>query len=217
MASDLAFNFIEPFFGREKSPRIFFPVSEHERNAADEHLRSDGMKHSERFIVIAPAADAGMKPWSAEKFAKTAKELMRIYEMPVILAGHEKSRKYAEKVKTLIGGGNVFNYCGSGTGETVALLKKAGLLITGNLDYIHLAGAADCPVVAVFGPGNPYRYGPAGTKNIVVHSSLGCFPCNAVKRCRRRFQCLEKIKTDQVLKAAMLIIDKKEQPLLFDF
>ncbi len=215
MESDLALNFIEPFFGRESNPRIYFPVNGRGRNAVEEHLKNDGVKISERFIVIAPGSDAEKKSWPAENFAKTVKELIGIYETPVILAGPGKIKNYAEKLKTLIGG-SVYNYFGMDIRETAALLDRAVLLITDSPYYMHLAGAADCPVVAVFGPGNPYRYGPVGTKNIVVHSGLECFPCNAKKRCRRRFRCFEKIKTEQVVKAAMLIMDEKEQPLLFD-
>ncbi|MBN1445565.1 MAG: glycosyltransferase family 9 protein [Candidatus Omnitrophica bacterium] len=216
MESDLALNFIEPFFGRDDAPRVFFPVTARDRDSAAERLKNDGVKSSERFIVIAPGADAGRKPWPAEKFAKAAKELMEIYGTTVILAGPEKSRRYSEKIKALIGGGHVYNYSGAGMKETAALMDRADLLITGSLDYMHLAGAAKCPVVAIFGPGNPYRYGPVGTKNIVVHSNLECFPCRAKKYCRRNFLCLEKIKPEQVLKAAMLIMDEKEQPLLFN-
>lgn len=52
-----------------------------------------------------------------------------------------------------------------------AWLKRCHLFITNDTGLMHFAAALRIPTVALFGPENPYRYGPWGTfpKNILKH------------------------------------------------
>ena len=45
------------------------------------------------------------------------------------------------------------------------------MLIGGDTGPMHLASALGVPVVGIFGPTNPARNGPFGTRNIVLRSS----------------------------------------------
>src|SRR5579872_1540998 len=56
--------------------------------------------------------------------------------------------------------------------ELIALARRARLFIGGDTGPMHLAAALRVPVVAIFGPTNPARNGPYGTRNIVLRSSL---------------------------------------------
>jgi hypothetical protein len=55
-----------------------------------------------------------------------------------------------------------------------AVLQAADLLVTGDTGPMHLASALDVPVVAVFGPSDPARWGPASARARVVRVSLPC-------------------------------------------
>lgn len=100
--------------------------------------------------------------------------------------------------------------------DLAALFKRADLLVTDNSAHMQLASATKCPVAAIFGPANPYRFGSVETKNIIVHSDLVCFPCKVRKRCRKNFACFERISSYEVVKASLLLLDGTKQPLLFD-
>ncbi len=211
-------NFLEPYFGKENDIHLFFPVSKKERDAIDERLRMLGIKNSDIRVVLNPGAGGTEKRWAKENFIELAKELLKTYvDIKIFLTGTDEQRQLCTQVEEGINSKNVYNLAGKTTlQELAALLEKTDLIITNDSGTMHMASAVKCPVVAIFGPSNPYRYGPIGTRNIVVHSNLDCFPCKKEKWCRKDFLCLKKISVEQVLRSAMLILDEKEQPLLFD-
>ncbi|MGH9642623.1 MAG: glycosyltransferase family 9 protein, partial [Terriglobales bacterium] len=55
--------------------------------------------------------------------------------------------------------------------ELISLTRRASLLIGGDTGPMHLAAALKVPVVAIFGPTNPARNGPFGTRSIVLRSA----------------------------------------------
>ena len=54
--------------------------------------------------------------------------------------------------------------------ELIALTRRARLFIGGDTGPMHLAAALGIPVVAIFGPTNPVRNGPFGTRNIILRN-----------------------------------------------
>jgi heptosyltransferase-1 len=55
--------------------------------------------------------------------------------------------------------------------ELIALTRRARLFIGGDTGPMHMAAAFQIPVVAIFGPTNPSRNGPVGTRSIVLRSA----------------------------------------------
>src|SRR5205823_2538969 len=55
-------------------------------------------------------------------------------------------------------------------GQLIALVRKARLFIGGDTGPVHLAAAMGVNVVAIYGPTNPARNGPYGSKSIVLRS-----------------------------------------------
>jgi heptosyltransferase-1 len=53
----------------------------------------------------------------------------------------------------------------------IAMTRRARLFIGGDTGPMHLSAALGVPVVGIFGPTNPARNGPFGTRNIVLRSS----------------------------------------------
>ena len=92
-----------------------------------------------------------------------------------------------------------------------ALLARADLLITGDTGPMHLASAVGTPIVAVFGPSDPGRYAPSGSRDRVVRIDLPCAPCNRIRlppsRCVGHTpDCLAGISADQVFDAAVAVL-----------
>jgi heptosyltransferase-3 len=105
--------------------------------------------------------------------------------------------------------------------ENVALLKKARVYVGPDTSTTHLAAAAGCPTVALFGPTDPRVWGPfpvgglsepwaaSGTiqnrGNVwIVQNPLPCLPCT-FEGCERRIDgpsiCLDELRPEQVLAA----------------
>jgi heptosyltransferase-1 len=55
--------------------------------------------------------------------------------------------------------------------ELIALTRRARLFVGGDTGPMHLAAALAVPVVAIFGPTDPARNGPYGTRSIVLRNS----------------------------------------------
>ncbi|MCM8829854.1 MAG: glycosyltransferase family 9 protein [Candidatus Omnitrophica bacterium] len=211
-------NFLVPFFGNAMGNiSLYFPVSKKDRNDLEIFLKTIGIKPVDRIVVFNPGGRE-KKRLSEEKFAEIGKTLIKRYDsLKIIIVGADYEEKIGEKIKELIGSDNVFNLSGKTTlKQLAALLGRASLMITNDTETLHLASAIHCPTVAIFGPTSPYRYGPIGTKNIIIHSDIPCFPCNEKRRCRKDYLCMKQISSEEVIKAAMLLLDEKEQPLLFD-
>jgi len=54
--------------------------------------------------------------------------------------------------------------------ELIALTRRARLFIGGDTGPMHLAAALNVPVVGIFGPTDPARNGPYGTRSIVLRN-----------------------------------------------
>jgi heptosyltransferase-1 len=75
---------------------------------------------------------------------------------------------------------------------------------------MHLAAALKIPVVAIFGPTNPARNGPFGTRSIVLRSAISQTDHT---RHREPEQGLLEITVDEVVSAARrLLRDRSAEP-----
>jgi ADP-heptose:LPS heptosyltransferase len=87
-----------------------------------------------------------------------------------------------------------------------ALLARFDVFVTGDTGPMHLAAAVGTPVVALFGPADPRRYGPLTDRKRVVRVDLPCSPCGLVRlppvRCRGHVpDCMDGITVEAVVAA----------------
>ena len=54
--------------------------------------------------------------------------------------------------------------------ELIALTRRAKVFVGGDTGPLHLAAALKVPVVAIFGPTDPARNGPYGTRSFVLRN-----------------------------------------------
>src|SRR6476620_5366414 len=90
---------------------------------------------------------------------------------------------------------------------TAAIVQQLDVLVTGDTGPMHLAAAVGTPIVAIFGPSDPRRYGPLSKRARVITADLWCRPCNRVRippaRCSAGVpDCLNFIGVDTVVGAA---------------
>lgn len=118
-----------------------------------------------RFVLIAPTAGWGAKQWPAERFGAVAAALgARGYGTLVNAAGEEDP--IARSVVAASGG-----YAAAAAGDLpflIALTRRAEVVIAGDTGPLHLAAALRRPVAALFGPTDPTRNGPYGTRAKVI-------------------------------------------------
>jgi heptosyltransferase I len=120
------------------------------------------------FVILNPGAGWGAKMWPAERYGQVAKELAKGGLSSLVNYGPGED-DLAAAVEGASDGAARRISCS--VSELIALTRRARLLIGGDTGPLHLAAALKIPVVAIFGPTNPARNGPFGTRSSVLRSS----------------------------------------------
>src|SRR5262249_11854557 len=82
-----------------------------------------------------------------------------------------------------------------------ALLSRCDLFIGNDSGAMHVAAAVGLPVVAVFGPTDPYGTAPVTSKCTVVQDRPYCSPC-FLRRCPTDHRCMKSVTSEMVGAAA---------------
>jgi heptosyltransferase I len=119
------------------------------------------------FAIINPGAGWGAKRWPAERYGQVAQCLAQRGIRSIINYGPEE-QTLADTVQDASCGTALAWKCS--LSQLIALTRRARLFIGGDTGPMHLAAAVQVPVVAIFGPTDPARNGPYGTRNIVLRN-----------------------------------------------
>lgn len=121
------------------------------------------------FVLLNPGAGWGAKQWPPERYGEVAKSLAQ-EGLPALVNFGPGEENLAQAVESASGGCAKPISCS--ISQLVALTRRARLFIGGDTGPLHLAAALGIPVVAIFGPTNPARNGPFGSRSVALrHSS----------------------------------------------
>ena len=118
--------------------------------------------------LLNPGAGWGAKRWPAERYAAVARGLAERGFFVVVNAGPGEG-ELAETIRAQSGGVALPATCS--LGQLVALTRRVSLAVAGDTGPLHLACALGKPVVGIFGPTDPARNGPFGTRFRVLRSA----------------------------------------------
>jgi len=158
------------------------------------------------------------KQWHLDRFAAVARDLARGRGATIVLTGSAADRPMVDEVARALEGVHVIDAAGDIDLPTLAaVLADLDLLVTSDTGPMHLAGAMHTPVVALFGPSHPERYGPLAMQQRVIRVDLPCSPCGQVRlppaRCRGHVpDCMDGITVDAVVRAAHDLLDAQRPP-----
>ena len=120
---------------------------------------------------------------------------------PLLLWGTEEERSVAERIRKQT---DVAMAPFLTVRETIALLSKATLLVSGDTFALQAACALGVPVVGLFGPTNPKRNGPFRAHDGVLYHEITCSRC--YKHDCESMDCMKLITPEEVaekVRAAM--------------
>jgi heptosyltransferase-1 len=147
-------------------------------------------------ILINPGAGWGAKRWPVERYAAVAEALIERGCRVLVNAGPGEE-PLAEVIFRQTGGEATPLACT--VAQLIALTRRIGLVIAGDTGPLHLACALGRPVVGIYGPTDPSRNGPFGTRFKVLRSPES-------RRDHSRYEAPEAglltIQPDDVLRAA---------------
>ncbi len=119
--------------------------------------------------LLNPGAGWGAKRWPPERYAAVAAALAaRGFSVLVNVGPSEESM--AATIHTESGGAATPVTCT--LAQLIALTRRVALVIAGDTGPLHLACALARPVIGIYGPTDPARNGPYGTRFRVLRSPL---------------------------------------------
>lgn len=178
-------------------PRVEFPRDHDAQRRVDQRLAEEGI---DRFAILNPGAGWGAKRWPAERYGLVARELAAGGFHCIVNSGPGEEAMAREVEAASRGSATAMK---TSISELIALTRRARLFIGGDTGPMHLAAAMQIPVVAIFGPTDPARNGPYGTRSIVLRSSA-----SATSHSRREQpeMGLMEIAVEEVVKAALSVL-----------
>jgi heptosyltransferase-1 len=146
----------------KKPPRVEFPSDD----AAERRIERTLVGVSD-FAILNPGAGWGAKRWPAERYGQVARALAASGVRSILNCGPGEESLAREAEAASEGAATTIRCSIS---ELIALTRRAGVFIGGDTGPLHLAAALQVPVVAIFGPTDPARNGPYGTRSVVLRN-----------------------------------------------
>lgn len=152
------------------------------------------------FAILNPGAGWGAKQWPPDRYAEVARALGKDGTRSLINfgPGEESLAKIVEDKAE--GHAIAAQFTIS---ELIAVTRRASLFIGGDTGPLHLAAALKVPMVALFGPTDPARTGPYGTRSIVLRDPSSI---TSHKRNRETEAGLKNITAEQVIAASRQLL-----------
>lgn len=120
-----------------------------------------------RWLALGPGAKWSAKIWPAERFAELQRSVPDLFDAAIIL-GSPGDIDYARAVERELQVPTL-NLAGQTTIlEDCAVLQHSAALVGNDSGLGHLAVALGVPTVTVFGPTDPKRYRPWGSRSVCV-------------------------------------------------
>lgn len=130
------------------------------------------LRAAHRILAIGPGATRLGKTWPAERFGELASRLTgpggAIEGALIVPVGGSMDTEAAGVIARSAASGQVVDLTGADLLTTGALLARSTLFVGNDSGMMHLAAAAGCPTLGLFGPTDERLYGPWGTRTAVV-------------------------------------------------
>ena len=183
-------------------PRVEFPRDPAAERCIQERLAQQGIRE---YAILNPGAGWGAKRWPAARYGEVARQLFADGLCPVINYGPGEDHLIEEVATASEGAARPMKLSIS---ELIALTRGAKLFVGGDTGPMHLAAALQVPVVAIFGPTNPARNGPYGTRSVVLRN-----PASATSHARnlQPDEAMLEIGADDVVTAARSLLSNAKR------
>jgi heptosyltransferase-2 len=184
---------------------IHLEVPQEERNRSEEFLLSAGVKRDALRVAIGAGASYGSaKCWPPDRFAELANRLQAEdakASVDVILFGTRVEATVSLAIAAGMRRPPIDLTGKTAINDLPALLSQCHLFVGNDSGAMHVAGAVGLPVVAVFGPTDPFGTAPVTPRCSIVQEKTYCSPC-FLRRCPTDHRCMTRVTPDAVAAAA---------------
>jgi heptosyltransferase-2 len=193
----------------EGAHEILLAVSPEAGEAAERKLiaagvksrAADGRTGALRVAIGAGASYGSAKCWLPERFAEVANRLMAESAAEVILFGTAGETAVSNAIVAGMKRKPIDLTGKTAIAELPALLSRCQLFIGNDSGAMHVASAVGLPVVAIFGPTDPFGTAPVTPKCTIVQEKPYCSPC-FLRRCPTDHRCMTRVSAESVTVAS---------------
>ena len=163
-------------------------------------------------VVLHPGSGDNFpgRRWPVERFALLAHRLTGRRGARCVFTGSKSEYALVERCRALAGVPTASAAGRLDLPAFIELLSRVDLLVTNDTAPAHIGAALGTPMIALYGPNTPERYGPLHENARVFYLALACSPClsntNAKTSGCRTPECMLGISVESVLRAAMEIL-----------
>jgi heptosyltransferase-1 len=151
--------------GDELAPaKPLLPIDPAAESWADEVLSPSPAQST---VLVNPGAGWGAKRWPVERYAAVAQGLIQ-RGVHILVNTGPREEHLADAISQATKGAATSLHCS--LEQLIALTRRISLVIAGDTGPLHLACALQRPVVGIYGPTDPSRNGPFGTRFKVLRS-----------------------------------------------
>lgn len=176
-----------------------------EMQFADHFFKTAGVAPEVPVIGIHPFAANPARAWHLDNFIELARRLQERYAARILFFGGPRDKEALTAIRAALTGPPLEAVGSTTLRQTMALLPRCRLLVCNDSGIMHLAASLKVPLVALFGPQSPVKFGPWGESCRVISQQFPCSPCKQkfFTECkpspRGKPACLETITVDAVL------------------
>jgi lipopolysaccharide heptosyltransferase II len=189
--------------------RVEIFLSEEDRALVAVRLKALGISEAP-LITIHPGAPWRPRAWRPERFAEVGRQLLARYDVHVLYVGAAEDVDIRDRISALLPDRRAHFLFDWRLTETAALIERSALFIGNDSGLAHIAAACGTPVIALYGPQDPRRFGPWSERAIVHHKPVPCFPCKQTVCVVPHNPCVNLIFVDEVMRSAETVL----RPLL---
>jgi len=192
---------------------ISLNVPEENRQRAEAFLLSyDVRPESLRIAIGAGASYGSAKCWPPDRFAELASRLQEKEaraKVDVILFGTPTEVPVSSAIAAGMRLPPIDLTGKTSINDLPGLLSRCHLFIGNDSGAMHVAAAVGLPVVAVFGPTDPFGTAPVTPRCSIVQEKPYCSPC-FLRRCPTDHRCMTRVTPEAVETAARHWISSME-------
>jgi heptosyltransferase-2 len=186
-------------------------LSDPERLFAEKFFNENNLDENNRTIAIHPFSANQKRAWHEDNFIEVANYLQEKYGVRVIVLGGKRDIPLSDYFTENINPDPVTVVGKTSLRETMAILSRCSLLLCNDSGIMHLGAALNLPLIALFGPQSPVKFGPWGENCEIIYKNFPCSPCKQkfFEECepseRMKPHCMEHITVGDVID----IVEKK--------
>jgi heptosyltransferase-2 len=188
-------------------------LSGEERRFADRFFEEAGVAPGELVIGIHPFAANPPRAWHLDNFIELARQLQERYNARILFLGGPRDHEALPGIRAALLKPPLEAVGTTSLRQTMALLARCQLMVCNDSGIMHVAASLRVPLVALFGPQSPVKFGPWGESSRVVSKQFPCSPCKQkfFTECEPaadgRPACINSISLEDVLNPCISLLD----------